>query len=424
MTAEQPKIENAPGLKWKARAKGRWEAWWRPRRDLVGKGYPKTMHRLWTGIEPSEMDRKWISDRCNFMQNEMLVWGRGGIPDVATFDHTMRGLINCYQTDKDSPFHKLRYHSRRGYTRTLKRIVAKHGETALADIKVRTLIGWHQEWSAGGKISMGHGFIAMVRTIINFGATYYEDKDCERISGILHRQRFKMAKRRESFLTADQAIDVRNRALATGLASVALAQAFQFEGTLRQKDIIGEWVPYEEPGTSEVHHAGMKWLRGIRWTEIDTNLILRHETSKREKEIVIDLKLAPMVLEELARSYPGSVDVTMQGITVRRELLPASGPIIVNQRLGRPFNDTTFRIAWRKIAKEAGVPASVWNMDTRAGAITEATDADVPLEDVRHAATHSNISTTQGYSRSKEKKTAKVMRLRVAARNKSGTNVA
>ena len=85
MTAEPPKIENAPGLKWKARAKGRWEAWWRPRRDLVGRGYPKTMHRLWHGTEPTEMDKKWIADRCNIMQGEMLVWGRGGVPVVKDF---------------------------------------------------------------------------------------------------------------------------------------------------------------------------------------------------------------------------------------------------------------------------------------------------------------------------------------------------
>ena len=418
MIAEPPKINNAPGLKWKARAKGRWEAWWRPRRDLVGRGYPKTMHRLWHGIDPTEMDRKWISDRCNFMQNEMLVWGQGGIPDVATFDGTLKGLIDCYQTAKFSPFHSIRFHSRRNYIRLLKRIVEKHGETTLDTIKVLTLVMWHQEWAAGGRVSMGHGFIAMLRTVINFGATFYEDAHCERISGVLHRQKFKMAKPRDNFLTSRQADALRARARATGWPSVALAQAFQFEGTLRQKDLIGEWVPYEEPGVSEVHHAGMKWLRGIRWTEIDGALILRHNTSKREKDIVIDLKLAPMVLDELARSYPGAVEVTEDKITVRRDLLPADGPIIQNENLKRPFNDTTFRIRWRKLAALAGIPANVYNMDSRAGAITEATNSGAALEDIRHAATHGDIAMTQKYSRDGDAKTAKVMKFRVAYRNK------
>ena len=61
-------------------------------------------------------------------------------------------------------------------------------------------------------------------------------------------------------------------------------------------------------------------------------------------------------------------------------------------------------------------------MDSRAGAITEATDSGAELEDIRHAATHGDIAMTQKYSRGGEAKTAKVMRLRVAHRNKSGTN--
>jgi hypothetical protein len=53
---------------------------------------------------------------------------------------------------------------------------------------------------------------------------------------------------------------------------------------------------------------------------------------------------------------------------------------------------------WRKVATAAGVPKTVYNMDSRAGAISEATDAGAELEHVRHAATHSDISMTQRYS--------------------------
>ncbi len=60
-------------------------------------------------------------------------------------------------------------------------------------------------------------------------------------------------------------------------------------------------------------------------------------------------------------------------------------------------------------------------MDSRSGAITEATDAGAPLELVRHAATHSDISTTAGYSRNPAGKTAEVLKLRVAHRNRTGT---
>jgi hypothetical protein len=178
--------------------------------------------------------------------------------------------------------------------------------------------------------------------------------------------------------------------------------------------VIGEWVPQKERGTSDVLHEGMKWMAGVRWSEIDHNMILRHITSKRQKELVVDLKLAPMVLDELA------IMLARDGITapVTRDLLPASGPIILREWQKRPYKMHDFRRMWRAIADAAGVPKEVKNMDSRAGAISEATDAGATLEDVRHAATHSDVSMTAKYSRGSADKIANVMRLRAEHRNK------
>jgi hypothetical protein len=61
--------------------------------------------------------------------------------------------------------------------------------------------------------------------------------------------------------------------------------------------------------------------------------------------------------------------------------------------------------------------------DGRAGAISEATAAGAELEHVKHAATHSNICTTQRYSRQGEEKIANVQQLRVEGRkNKTRTD--
>lgn len=76
---------------------------------------------------------------------------------------------------------------------------------------------------------------------------------------------------------------------------------------------------------------------------------------------------------------------------------------------------------WRMIATEAGVPKKVRNMDSRAGAITEATDAGAELEHIRHAATHSDIAMTQRYSRGESGKAEEVARKRNEHRNKSRT---
>jgi hypothetical protein len=104
-----------------------------------------------------------------------------------------------------------------------------------------------------------------------------------------------------------------------------------------------------------------KWLRGIRWEEIDENLILTHIMSRSQKEIEVDLKLAPMVMAELGN--------------VPRDQLPAKGPVIISEASGLPWYAVEFRRNWRLAADKAGVPRTVKNMDTRAGAISEATNA-------------------------------------------------
>jgi hypothetical protein len=119
---------------------------------------------------------------------------------------------------------------------------------------------------------------------------------------------------------------------------------------LQQKDTIGEWVPQSEPGVSEVIHRRKKWLRGIRWNEINIDeMVLEHMSSFDGAPMRIDLEGAPMVKEELARIGD----------------LPSSGPVIVREKKGIPWDDDDYRRIWRKIADVAGVPANIRNRDSR-----------------------------------------------------------
>lgn len=312
----------------------------------------------------------------------------------------LSALISAYQSDPDSTYTKLRYRTRLNNGYLCARIDREYGSTLLTDINARFLLRCHEGWSVGGKIAMAHSLVAMLRTICSFGATILENAACERLCGVLHKMRFETTKPRVERLTADQATAIIAKAHELGMHALALAQGFQFVGTLRQMDAIGQWVPIAEPGISDVTHDGQKWLRGIRWEEIDNNLILRHITSKRLKEIEIDLTLDPMMTGELRR----------HGIVGR------TGPIIIHELTGLPYEAHRFRRDWRKVARLVGVPDAVFNMDSRSGAITEATDAGCDLEHVRHAATHSNISMTQRYSRGSAEKVAGVMKLRAAHR--------
>lgn len=416
MTERQPPkmAHEAPGLVWRERKTG-WAATWQARSDLVKKGYlPKTV-ALWTGSEPDDADAAQIASRCQHLQSEMLMFSRGVEPiPLNTFNGTLRSLINCYQTDADSPYQKNRYHVRQNRDSLLRRINKRHGHESLSDIKARVLIAWHKEWSVDGlRLATGSAIIGQLRALFSFGATLLEDRDCERLCGVMHKMRFQGTKARSASVTADYANAFRATAHAHfGWHSLALGQAFQFECTLRQKDVIGELVPLSEPGMSAIIVRGQKWLRGIVWQEIDENLTLRHVTSKKQKMTEVDLKLAPMVMEELARIAKCSP------AEITRDMLPASGPVVYCEITGLPWTGNEYRRKWRKVARRAGIPDNVWNMDSRSGAISEAIAAGAPMEFVRHAATHSDMSQTADYDRGQADATAKVMRLRMESRNK------
>jgi hypothetical protein len=140
------------------------------------------------------------------------------------------------------------------------------------------------------------------------------------------------AKKRKEYITAGQSRLLRQAAHAIGYRSIALQQAIAFELGLRQKDVIGEWLPKASPGVSDIHWGPRKWLMGLRWEEIDAELILKHRLSKsvRGRNNLMDtdvgtlkawdLKAHPMVMEELAQLCGGMVD---------RSKLPASGPLIM-----------------------------------------------------------------------------------------------
>ncbi len=321
---------------------------------------------------------------------------------------TLGWLAFMYQTTPRSGFDKLRYQSRMAHAANMRRITNQYGHWKLADIKRNVLLEWHDGWSGGGeKVAMGHALIAQVRSLANYGDVAFENEACARLAHILSKMKFAMPAPRQDFMEPAQAVAIRKEAHLFGIHSIALAQAFQFECMLRQRDVIGQWVPVEEPGETDISHPRLgKWLRGIRWEEIDSNMVLRHVTSKKLKVVEWDLKLSPMVCEEL------------ELYRERRGALPTKGAVIIDERSGYPWKDSEFRRRWRMIATEAGVPKTILSMDSRSGGITEATMSGASIEFIKHAATHANMSTTERYARNKSGKIRDVQQKRIAGRGK------
>lgn len=421
----KPKIDGAPGLVWRTRADG-FVATWIARRDLIKRGFTPRTQRLWPpahgphGADPTETEVAYIRSECIRLQDEMLAFSRNGDKAAAVFTPTWNGLINAYQNDPDSPYNrKIRFESRGTYIAHMRAISHNVGVKALKETKGRDFLRWYENWSEyGAHVPRAAARMTMIRMLLAFGVSIIEDGECARLATILGNMKFAQGRARSEEVNAEQATAIRRRAHELGLHSIALGQAFQFETTLRQRDVIGQWTPQGEPGMSDVTWRGKKWLFGIDWRNVSPDLILTHRLSKSlqgrnaimdpraGKVKRFDLNLYPMIVEDLA-------------------FIPAAaraGPIIVEERTGRPYTRQRYREVWRSIADEVGVPRSVQNRDSRAGGATEGIDAmDGDLEAVRHAMGHSDISTTQIYSRRADQQTAKVAQFRAQKRTSNKT---
>jgi hypothetical protein len=297
-------------------------------------------------------------------------------------------LTNAYLSDEHSPFKKVRYATSVSYRRQIARLNAKFGDSDLISIGTRSILDAHVEWTHDGEhVSMAHSLATMLRGVISFGATVLEDAQCQRLQGLLAGLRFKTPKRRTIIITLKQVATIRDVMTVWKYYGMALACAVQSDCGLRQKDVIGEWIPADADQdvpaiATETDDDGKvwKWVRGITREEIDGDLILTHKTSKRGQVLVFDLKKCPAVQEEWFSA-------------------PPSGPLIVDPETGLPYHAWKFRRLWRSFATMSKVPQNVWNMDARAGRITALFDKGVSLEDVRKFAGHEHQSDTLRYSR-------------------------
>jgi len=268
-----------------------------------------------------------------------------------------------YRNDPQSSFRKLSHGVRVKHERLLTRIMREHGERSLKGIRARDLFAWHDGWLGKGKIAAAHSLISRLRVVIRFGATVLEDKECRRLAERLGEMRFERPVPRRRTLSSEQVRLIRVKAREWfGWPSIALAQAFQFDLRLNQKAVIGEWVPADEAEPSDVTRKTddreEKWVRGLRWSDLDEAFVLRHISGKRGLELQFDLKNAAMVMEELAIYAQTSIE------ELTRAHLPSKGPIITNDITALPFSTAEFRRKWRKVANQAGIPAQVMNMDS------------------------------------------------------------
>ncbi len=389
-----------PGLKRRPRQDGTKRLVWVARADLVKAGYkPKTVP-----LHYAADDAALISAACQRHQAEMLAWAAGHRPDPTLFDGTVAGLIRRYQHDEASPYRKIKWNTRRVYDQTLGVIERAFGKRSLVALKNTDFQRWYDKArepdapGASERVNKAHKIVSLLRRLFSFGVAA-ELPQCVRLKLILDNMTFEQPGRRDVALERHHVEAFVEVALEGHRLSLALGTVLQFEAALRQRDVIGEWVPLktgEATGGIVLHDR--RWANGLTWADLGQDFLIRKRTTKTGAFAAHDLKLFPMTMR-LLRLVPAAKRV---------------GPLVIDEKAGRPYATDGYAREWRKVADAAGIPREVWNMDARAGAITEADDAGADLDEIRATAAHTQSSTTVRYLRGSMGKSRKVAGLRAA----------
>jgi hypothetical protein len=400
----------APGIGYRKRKRGPDVPYWIADSDAVKAGYPVKAVNLLVFADQPELLRR----RCTRLQAEMLMWLGGNRTHRVAFDGTFGTLIDRYLSDPESSFARLKPASRHPYSIYASKLKRHIGARRIDACDGRDVNKWFKVWagdvdnfkSPEAKIPAARMALTVLKSAVLFGIIC-RLTGCVAFKEILSALEFPGNKRRSFAPTAADIEKARSAAHAVRAPRRALSYALQFETTLRQWDVIGQWIPLNDPRPSAIIERGEKWI-GPTWAHIDENLVLRlvHGKTDDTSEAAgsYDLSVCPMVVAELA------------GIPEEKR----RGPLIISEHTGLPYRYDNFKEAWKTDFKRAGLPAKMWNRDLRAGGITEGGIAEASIEDRRKVAGHTTTRLTATiYDRDQLEAHRRVARARSGHRSKN-----
>lgn len=407
---------DAPGLK-VIRRKLEKNVYWAADEAEEFKAYKPRTVRIHVDLDASTPDGvhatvSTIAEICQREQQAMLSWADGNLPDrkrlAARFDGTFRTLIEAYRSDPESGFQDLKANTQGNYEDWLDIVEETIGSRRLDCISPKWFRTCYRRWrepaQKGGpkRVRRAYGCIQMVKVVLDFGVQS-DFQHCQRLRTGMEKIRFGKNPPREETMTYDQAKSIVDLCQGKKNISMALVQAIHWDTMLRQKDVIGQWRPEPDdyvlkPG--EIRKGRFVWS-GLTLDMIAPGKTLVVRTSKTSQPVVhlIDeCKLIMSCMPFIDRSIPNA-------------------PVAQSSR-GTPWNDhRAFGKAWRRYAKGAGVPPAVWNMDTRASGITEATVGGATDDDLASTAGHASKAITRRvYKREAPEISQRVQQSRRSAR--------
>lgn len=365
-----------PGYQSRARSDGTRAHYWNPTRASS-----KAPKRLPLRVLEDALSDEDMALQCRVWTDELLadIEGRA---DEAAYDGTIASLIRLYRTDENSPFHALKHATRiRDYDPTLRLISKTVGARVISALKGEDFRRWYREWGKGGHVRRAHGAIRKLRSVLSYGVEQ-KLKGCSQAREIISLIRFATPDARTVKMEYAHAVAICEKAIELGRPSIAITQAIQWDTALRRIHVIGEWLQIDAGDTGGIIRGKTKW-RGLTAADISADKVLTVAvTSRNKKATRHDLTACPLVMAVL-----------------KKAALPSVGPLIISETTGLPYRENYYAQDWREIATAAGVPAEVWSMDSRAGAISEAEEATGDLDAARKMAGHSTSKTTLVYVR-------------------------
>lgn len=396
-----PPRGKTPGLKRGRRYRPYWIAS-QVRRDTMG--FPDRCIPL-----PPEADMETISRLCHEHSARLDDWiaqqGAGDVSPLRTrYDGSVVSACRVYQEDPLSDFHEVKHNTRKSYTDSLKIIETTVGKRLIRNVTVPDVKHWYRQWRKPGleggpeRKDRAHDAVSMFKTVLRYNASLRRP-DCKQLADELTKVRFEKGGARTEEMNSGYVGAFIKKALEMGQRGVipldrarcmAIGVTAQFELGVRQKDIIGDW------GGA----YGVKWTGYFTWENIP-GWRWRMRTSKSKYRTAAEFDLTRyLLLHPLLEAVP---------------LEDRQGAIVKGEH-NQPIRERSYRNWFRQIARAAGIPDEVWNMDTRAGAATEAEEAGVALDAISAALTHSESRTTVRYIRRQNAKIAEVAAARARKR--------
>lgn len=375
---------------------------WRAPKRYIDMGFEPKYVPLTKGFRDDGLHEERAA-QCRDLTAAMLRWADEK-EAAKPKPETVRWLIERYKTDEGSAYHSVKANTRRDYDSHLDYWAGAIGDTLIRNITFEFVTALESGMKKRGRsLDFIHRKFERLRAIIKHGVLI-RAAGARDVRETLSLMTFKMPAKRDVAPSREQIYAVAARAWRNGRRHFAVGILLQYELALRAVDVRGQWLD-DDGQSGGIVRNGKRWQDGLTWDMFAP-----------------DLSSFSKVISKTESSLPDPISFSLEDLPkLRRRLASLAaperrvGPVIVITEChdaGMPYQARGWASAWRKYAREAGLPDHIRCMDLRAGAISEADGLGASREVLSQAAQHSQLETTGRYVRNRSKAVAEVIDIR------------